>query len=261
MKYTIRHETKCHYDTPASYSIRNLHITPREEAGVRVANWHVSTPTRATQSIDAWGNTTHLLTLTEPHEDVRIVVTGVVDVPEESPALVTNATGHPIPQTYLAQTRLTAADSTVAQFAHIHFGESPLGIPAVQAGLSALRGRLLIVPSAGEALVGAETSFTRQRATLHDHVHVAIAMLRTLGVPARFVSGYLLGRKAGEYAWMDVWLDEEGEWISFDVRLARLATGHQIRLAVGRDYLDACPMRTAHSGGGHEEVRISLQAA
>ena len=84
MKYTIRHETRCHFDHPASFSIRNLRITPREEAGLRIENWRVSTPGRSSCSRDTWGNTSHLLTLTEPHENVRILVTGVVDVPDEA---------------------------------------------------------------------------------------------------------------------------------------------------------------------------------
>ncbi|MBK9220477.1 MAG: hypothetical protein IPL70_20040 [Uliginosibacterium sp.] len=63
------------------------------------------------------------------------------------------------------------------------------------------------------------------------------------------------------YAWAAVWLEDAGGWVSFDVRRARLANGCQVRLAVGRDYLDACPMRAAHQGGGHEEVRVTVSTS
>lgn len=265
MRYTIRHETRCHFDSPTSYSIRQLRITPREEAGVRVAQWQVNTPARSRRSVDAWGNTTHLLTLTEPHENVRIVVTGVVEVPDEAPTLLEQEPGALAPQIYLASTRLTSPGAALAELAQQHLGRPPQDIDAVLALLQALREQLRPAPSGGEALRGAESSFARGSATLPDQVHILLAACRSLGLPARFVSGYQLGdsasKRVGEYAWADVWLEREGGWVSFDARRAQLASGRQIRLAVGRDYLDACPMRAAHHGGGHEEVRVSMHAA
>ncbi|MDO6387814.1 MULTISPECIES: transglutaminase family protein [Uliginosibacterium] len=261
MQYTIRHETRCHFDSPASYSIRQLRITPREEAGVRVAQWQVNTPVRSSRSVDAWGNTTHLLTLTEPHENVRIVVTGVVDVPDSSPALIGLEQSPLAPQIYLASTQLTTPGAALAALAHKHLSQPPQDIDDVLTLLQALREQLLPAPSGGEAVRGAESSFTRGAATLPDQVHILLAACRSIGLPARFVSGYQLGERVGEYAWADVWLEQEGGWVSFDARRAQLASGRQIRLAVGRDYLDACPMRAAHHGGGHEEVRVSVHAA
>lgn len=265
MKYTIRHETRCHFDSPARYSIRQLRITPREEAGLRIASWSVSTPVRSTRSIDAWGNTTHLLTLTEPHENVRILVTGVVDVPDDTTALIGRDDSRLAPQVYLASTHLTRADAALSQFARTHLGRTPQRTDAVLALLEALREQLRPAPSGGEPLRGAVASFARGSATLPDHIHILIAACRAAGLPARFISGYQLGdalnKRVSEYAWADVWLEAEGGWVSFDARRTQLASGRQIRLAVGRDYMDACPMRTAHQGGGHEEVRVSVHAA
>lgn len=260
MQYTIRHETRCHFDSPASYSIRNLRITPREEAGLRVTRWEVSTPARSSRSVDAWGNTTHLLTLTEPHEEVRILVTGVVEVGNDDNAILGREGSRLAPQIFLTATRLTEASPGINTFAHHHLGAGPHRIGDILACLSALQAELRPAPSAGEILRGAAASLTRQAATLPDQVHVLLAACRAAGLPARFVSGYQLVDKPSEYAWADVWLEDEGGWVSFDVRRASLANARQIRLAVGRDYLDACPMRAAHQGGGHEEVRVSVQA-
>lgn len=265
MQFTIRHETRCHFDSPASYSIRNLRITPREEAGVRISQWHVNTPVRSSRSIDAWGNTTHLLTLTEPHENVRIIVTGVVEVPDESSGFIGADKNLLAPQTYLASTELTRVDTALGEFARQHLGREPRNIDKVLELLESLRETITPLTSHGEPPVGASRSFGQGTASLVDKVHILIAACRAVGLPARFVSGYQLGDKGNnrvnEYSWADVWLEAEGGWISFDARRAQLASGRQIRLAVGRDYLDACPMRSVHQGGGHEEVRVSVQAA
>jgi transglutaminase-like putative cysteine protease len=260
MQYSIRYEARCHFDRPANYSIRNLRVTPREEGGLRITRWNVSTPGRATRSVDAWGNTTHQLALTEPHEDLCIVASGVVDIVEEKLKQLGGSAGRFQPKAYLASTQLTQTGSLIGDYAQQHFAAEPITSSTLLAGLKILHGNLETLPTGGEAVLGAMRSFERSRATLQDQVHIAITIFRTLGLPARFVSGYLLGGKVSEYAWADVWLEHEGGWISLDVRQGKLATGCQLRLAVGRDYLDACPMRAAHHGGGEEEVRITLKA-
>lgn len=261
MQYTIRHETRCHFDSPASYSIRNLRITPREEAGLRITHWQVSTPTRSRRSVDAWGNTTHLLTLTEPHEEVRIVVTGVVDVPDDASAILGREGSGMAPEIYLATTRLTEPSAELIAFAHSCLLPPQQNIPGVLACLEYLQQVLQPAPSSGDMLRGAAASFDRHAANLPDTVHVLLAICHAAGLPARFVSGYQLVDKPSEYAWADVWLEDAGGWVSFDVRRARLANACQVRLAVGRDYLDACPMRAAHQGGGHEEVRVTVSTS
>jgi len=62
------------------------------------------------------------------------------------------------------------------------------------------------------------------------------------------------------HAWADVWLASENAWLSIDLQRECLSDGRLVRLAVGRDYLDACPMRTAHQGSGHEAVEVLVLA-
>ncbi|MFM7707040.1 MAG: transglutaminase N-terminal domain-containing protein, partial [Gammaproteobacteria bacterium] len=73
----IRHETVYRYDRPARHSVQSLRLTPRTEAGQRVLSWDLQVPGRQTQQLDAHGNIMHLLTLDEPHEEIRIAVAGV----------------------------------------------------------------------------------------------------------------------------------------------------------------------------------------
>ena len=88
-----------------------------------------------------------------------------------------------------------------------------------------------------------------------DHAHVFIACCRYLGIPARYVSGYIHEPRFPEsqvagHAWAEAWVVDR--WRSFDVTNGGPAGEHHVRVAVGPDYLDACPVRGVRSGGGQE---------
>ena len=91
-----------------------------------------------------------------------------------------------------------------------------------------------------------------------------LASARAVGIPARYVSGYLYtGDKtdAASHAWVDVWLGPDLGWQSFDVTNQRPAVRTYCRLAVGRDYMDAAPVRGMRQGGGGEEMEASVLVA
>ena len=94
-----------------------------------------------------------------------------------------------------------------------------------------------------------------------DHAHVFIASARAVGMPARYVSGYLYtgdATDAASHAWVDVWLGSEIGWLSMDVTHKRPAVRTYCRLAVGRDYLDAAPVRGVRQGGGGEKMEANV---
>ncbi|HOY24458.1 MAG TPA: transglutaminase family protein, partial [Cellvibrio sp.] len=96
-----------------------------------------------------------------------------------------------------------------------------------------------------------------------DHAHVFIACCRALDLPARYVSGYIHPGDtdhAASHAWADVWLEGMG-WVSFDITNANFAASEHCRLAVGRDYLDACPVRGVRHGGGAEAMEVMVRIA
>jgi transglutaminase-like putative cysteine protease len=107
-------------------------------------------------------------------------------------------------------------------------------------------------------------AFARGRGVCQDHAHVFIAGCRTAGIPARYVSGYVYSGEDGEvasHAWVDAWLGKDQGWTSIDVTHRKLANGNHCRLAVGRDYLDACPVRGVRRGGGAEEMQVAVFVA
>jgi transglutaminase-like putative cysteine protease len=81
-------------------------------------------------------------------------------------------------------------------------------------------------------------------------------------IPARNLSGCLHTGNAGEvasHAWADVWIDSQRGWLSVDVTHGVMAGERHCRLAVGRDYLDAAPVRGLRRGGGEETMKVTVQ--
>ena len=79
MQLHIRHETRYRYERPVKYSVQSLHLTPRRDPGQRALSWTITAPGRRLEQIDAYGNISHLLTIEEPHREIRIVVHGMVE--------------------------------------------------------------------------------------------------------------------------------------------------------------------------------------
>ena len=104
----------------------------------------------------------------------------------------------------------------------------------------------------------------KRRGVCQDFAHLMIGCLRSSGLAARYVSGYLYtgdANDAASHAWVDVWLGPEIGWQSMDVTHKRTAVRNYCRLAVGRDYLDAAPVRGVRHGGGGEKMEANVLVA
>jgi transglutaminase-like putative cysteine protease len=260
MQLHIRHETFYRYGEPVKRSVQNLRLTPRRDPLQRAVSWNMSTPGRCRSQVDAYGNIVHLLTLDEPHREIRIVVNGVVEIDDVEAAALPDE-GKISPLAFLAETQLTRPDQAIASFAQ----------PKLQ-GSGDVRSKLLSLADAVCETVRYEKgatdvhepavrAFARGAGVCQDHSHVYIACCRSAGIPARYVSGYFYTGKDGEiasHAWVDVWVGSEQGWLSIDVTHHAPTDGRYCRLAVGRDYLDACPVRGVRRGGGMEHMQVAV---
>jgi transglutaminase-like putative cysteine protease len=229
-----------------------------------VLSWHIAAPGRQSAQIDAYGNVVHLLTLDEPHREIRINVSGVVETQEEGS--IVPEEGRLSPLAYLAPTALTRADEAITAF--VDGRAAHKGHPDHRLLLNKLAAEVCEVVSyeqgATEVHDSAVTAFARGRGVCQDQAHVFIACCRLAGIPARYVSGYVYTGKDGDvasHAWVDAWLAHEKYWMSIDVTHGTLAGAKHCRLAVGRDYLDACPVRGVRRGGGSEQMEVQVRVA
>lgn len=258
----IRHETLYRYDRPVKHSVQSLRLTPRTEAGQRVLSWSLTAPGRQSQQQDAHGNLMHLLTLDEPHDEIHILVAGTVETEDVADAAPSNR-GRLSPLVYAPATALTSTDDALQAFAIDH-GHAEPGRDEAMALALAIREAMEYVPGVTEVSDTAARSFALRRGVCQDYAHVMIACCRALGVPARYVSGYLLA--AGDdhiasHAWVDVWLARHDRWFAIDVTNGVPGGLQHCRLAVGRDYLDACPVRGVRRGGGAETMSAKVEVS
>lgn len=261
MRLSILHRTTYRYTAPVQYSIQQLRLTPRAEIHQRTLRWRLHAPGALTPTTDAWGNVTHTLTLPEPHGDVEIEARGEVEVDPLVEGRLAEAPGGVPPLSHLAFTALTEPDAAVLEFAHAHLRTM------TAAGLLEFAHRVCDAvayrPGTTEVTSTAGEALALGRGVCQDHAHLFIAACRARGLPARYVSGYVHpgdAPHAASHAWVDVYLDGQG-WVSIDVTHRAFASDHLCRLAVGRDYASACPVRGVRVGGGSEsmEVRVNIR--
>jgi transglutaminase-like putative cysteine protease len=112
-------------------------------------------------------------------------------------------------------------------------------------------------------LTTALEAFDWEAGVCQDQAHVMIALCRSLGIPARYVSGYFYAADEPDlasHAWVDVCLDvQQRRWISIDVTHACVTDERHVRLAVGTDYGACPPIKGIRHGGGQEKMTVSVQ--
>jgi transglutaminase-like putative cysteine protease len=262
MQLHIRHQTTYRYERPVKYSVQSLHLTPRRDINQRLLSWRISTPGRQLEQIDAHGNVSHLLTIEEPHREILISVTGVVET-TESEAGARQESGPLSPLAYLAPTLLTTADVGLRAFAAQHSAR-PDPLERANALAEAVCTAVRYKSDTTDVQDSAAVVFERGEGVCQDHAHVYLAAARAIGMPARYVSGYLYTGDQdhiASHAWVDVWLGEQLGWRSIDITHNRAAGAEYCRLAVGRDYLDAAPVRGVRQGGGGESMHATVLVA
>jgi transglutaminase-like putative cysteine protease len=263
MQLHIRHETRYEYEETVSYSIQSLKLTPRADRGQRVVSWRITTPGERLEQLDPYGNLTHFVTVESPHRELRIAVDGVVDIPEDTLAVVPLAGGELSPLAFLAPTALTRADDRVRALADRYLGKHPASRTTLLDLVAGVQRAVQYEPGVTDVSHSACEALELGSGVCQDQAHAFVACCRAAGVPARYVSGYLYTGSTGEvasHAWADAWLTDDG-WLSLDVTHGSLAGSAHCRLAVGRDYLDAAPVRGVRRGGGREHLNVAVKLA
>lgn len=262
MQLAIRHETVYQYTAPQGYTIQLLRLTPRSEAHQPVVSWSVSSCGTRNEYIDAYGNHGHVLTITKRHQEVRILASGVVDVVALDRGRLEDQ-GSLSPLLYTVPTRLTLPNDAILGFTDRNLPARPGSadlLALAQAICDAVTyqsGATLVSSTAADALrLGC--------GVCQDHAHLFLSCCHARGIPARYVSGYIdpgPTEHAASHAWVDVWVRDRDYtgWISIDVTHASLVGDDHCRLAIGRDYDSAGPLRGVRHGGGEEYLSVDVQ--
>ena len=260
MRISIEHTTRYVYERPVRYSTQYLRLVPQSSERQRVLHWNLDTPAPSLELRDGYGNILHVLTITKPVTEIVIRSGGAV---ETSPAIDEHADEVKLsPLLFLRPTALTRAEGRLIEFA-----EQRRRGAATLMGLRdlahAIRERVAFETGITAVHSTALEAYEAGKGVCQDHAHVFIACCRYLGVPARYVSGYLyLPERAApvaSHAWAECWVVDR--WRSFDITNDRPAGEHHVRVAIGADYLEASPVRGVRHGGGEERLIASALVA
>lgn len=263
MRITVHHVTRYAFASSVAYSIQRLRLTPRSFAGQRVVEWrvlaHDAEP--ACRFRDAFGNEVQLAARAGAHDEVVVAAAGIVET-SEAHGVVRDLKEAAAPRVYLRSTPVTLADAAIIELANATRGADLIErlhdlMAAVHAAIVYETGATRDDTTAAEALAAG-------RGVCQDHAHVFIAAARSFGVPARYVTGYLVGADgapaAAHHAWAEAFVSDLG-WVGFDAANAVCPAETYVRLACGLDGDGAAPVRGSRRGGGAETLEVEVAVA
>ncbi|MGB0630871.1 MAG: transglutaminase family protein [Alphaproteobacteria bacterium] len=268
MRLNISHKTTYHYEDPPVFSAEVIRLTPRNNISQHVVRWRIEPAEGLSAWTDAFGNGCHTLVVDEPRERIDITAVGEVDTVDVGGVLPREDGELPL-EVFLRQTAQTRPDAELREFARgFSDGLSKDTVSGLHDLMNAIRDHVGYETGTTDALATAAGSFNGGSGVCQDHAHIFIGCARYLGVPARYVSGYLYDGEQEDafvagHAWAAAWVDGLG-WVSFDISNRKSATERHVSIAVGLDYETASPIRGVRSGGdGGEglEVAVLVSAA
>jgi transglutaminase-like putative cysteine protease len=263
MRLKLRHETLYEYAEPARGAIQILRLTPRNHDSQFVRRWRVEIDAdcRLERDEDAYGNITHTFSIDGPIDTMRITVDGEVDIASDAGIVRGSLERFPLAY-WTSETPLTLASPPIRDFAEDLAGQEggdPLAflhrlMNAINTGFKFEVGLTHAATSAAEA-------FAQQGGVCQDFAQIFVAAARHNGIAARYVSGYFLRSDSTEqdagHAWAEAFVPGVG-WIGFDPANGVCTDSRYIRIATGRDYLEAAPIRGARLGGGGERLGVQV---
>lgn len=266
MRLRIRHETAYCYERPARSAIQVLRLTPRNDANQFVRRWRVEidADARLHRDEDAYGNITHVHSIEGPIESLKITVDGEVETSDNA-GFIHGAVERLPARYYLGGTRLTEINADLRRFA--------AELLAAQGGdrLAFLHELMLHIHTdwrfdtdATTTVTTAADTFSAKAGVCQDFAHLFVATARAAEIPARYAGGYFLltdteTQQAG-HAWAEAFVDGLG-WLGFDAANGQCIGDRFVRVAVGRDYLEAAPVRGTRSEGAGETLTTSVHVS
>ncbi|WP_448952790.1 transglutaminase family protein [Labrys neptuniae] len=264
MRIRVAHETVYRYERPAKSVIQTLRLTPRSHDGQHVVRWRIDVDqdVRLSQSEDAFGNISHAFTAAGSIDSLTVRVEGEVETHDNAGVLHGVVERFPV-SLYLRDTETTHADAAIRAFARQAADEAVGPLATCHALMQAIHERVAVSHDPKSSAAGMAEALAAGTGVAQDIAHLFITAARTLGIPARYVSGLLwqpdTKQGSASHAWAEAYVEGLG-WVGFDPALQVCPAIHHIRVAVGLDYLGAAPVRGAHYGGEGEslETRIDI---
>jgi transglutaminase-like putative cysteine protease len=289
LRYHILHDTAYDYDQPVGESRQLLRLTPRSLAWQRCLAHRIEVqpePSRIDEFVDGFGNPVTSLHLEADHDQLLIRAESWIELqPRECLPVADSPAWETVRQSlvYRAERRYApdALEATVFKFESTHvrvkrefaayaqevFSRGRPLLDGVSALMERIHEEFTFDPEATDVSTPVTEVFAKKRGVCQDFSHFMISCLRSLGLPARYVSGYLLTRPPpgkprligadATHAWVAVFCPRQG-WVDFDPTNNLQPNLEHITVGWGRDFADVSPLRGVILGGGEHEPEISV---
>lgn len=269
----VVHTSTFRYAAPVQASYNEARMTPVSQAGQTVVSsrLEVQPMTWSYDYRDYWGTAVTAFEVLVPHESMVITAEHVVETGDAAPPRVVmgwdelaSADVRDRMAEFLSDTPTTEAPQEVVALA-ADAAEGLAPVDAAVAVCSALRDRVEYIPGVTAVHTPAVEAWDARAGVCQDVAHLALGALRSLGIPARYVSGYLHPTRGGEvgetvtgesHAWVEWWV---GDWVAYDPTNRVPAGSHHVVLARGRSYDDVAPLRGIYAGAGTQELQVEVR--
>jgi transglutaminase-like putative cysteine protease len=267
----IQHETRLEYAGPVTEDFTEVRMEPGSDADQSCRSFHlkVSPPAETHNYVDGFGNRVHHFNLLAPHGHVTILAASVVETHPRDHDPAAAAGRFPLdPEmvpleaigflAFHGPVRPTPLLNPVLEALRPAAGE---GLGRLVARVSAfIKERFAYAPDVTHASSPIDDVLREGKGVCQDFAHLMIGVLRSFGIPARYVSGYIHrpGQESQSHAWAEAWLPETG-WVAMDPTHDRPRTDDLVKVAVGRDFTDVPPNKGVYRGDAAQAISVRVE--
>ena len=283
-RFSVRHETHYAYAAPVDLGFHILRLTPLDVSGQRVTSQHLTIdppPDQFVAFMDHFGNAVHHVSVETIHDRFSVTLDAVVDVARKTKAgkglswqsigaamRGDGFPGQPGIAEFIYPSPLAALDDAATAYAARSFTERRPVVEALTDLIARIHRDFAYTPNVTTVSTRVAEIIALRRGVCQDFSHLMIAGLRGLGLPARYVSGYIrteppeggAARQGGDasHAWVSVWCGEELGWVEFDPTNDLIVENEHVVVAYGRDFSDVTPLRGVILGGGSPTLTVKV---
>jgi transglutaminase-like putative cysteine protease len=281
----VRHETRYRHHRPVTLAHHVAHLRPRDTARQTITDWRLQVEPDPDGGIvdaqrDVFGNWRLAFSHARRHDHLTVVSTFVAQVApastgagsvawDEAAQALRYRAGAVLPEAceFALDSPFAARDAALARWTADAFAPGRPLVEAARELMHRIHAAFEYRGASTDVATDARRAFAQGRGVCQDFAHVMIAALRSFGLAARYVSGYLLTEPApgqprligadASHAWVGVWCPRLG-WVDLDPTNDLVVGGDHVTLAWGRDYGDVAPLRGVVSGGSQAPPQVSV---
>ena len=287
MRYRVDHLTRYAYGAPVDLGYHLLRLVPPTTARQRLVEHAIAImpkPERLGAFVDHFGNSVRHVAIERRHDAFAAELTAIVEVAAAAPgalpegprwdelAAAIRDDGFPVEiaaAEFAYASPLAPDDSDARAYCAEALKPGRAIVPAVAEIMGRIKRDFKYVPGATTVSTPVAEVMEKRRGVCQDFAHVMLSIVRSWGIPCRYVSGYLFHEKGSldrsvadaSHAWVAAWCGPALGWVEFDPTNDIMVGEEHIVLAYGRDFSDVSPLRGVILGGGSHSVEVAVTVA